>query len=78
LPNDSRNSAPPAKQKLDTALARLEKAIDHKVESSKKKTELHEELFLARKEIQDLRERNNLASKRLNNVISQIKRILGN
>ena len=81
MPNDPRQSTSsvhPVKQKLDTALARLEKAIEGKVEPSKKMSDLHEELFVARKELQNLREKNSLASMRLDNVISQIKRILGN
>ena len=66
-----------AKTKLEKAFVRLERAIDHKVLSAEKTSELGAELVVFQKEIGQLRKKNKIASSRLDATIDQIKKILG-
>ena len=66
-----------AKAKLEKAFARLEIAIDDKVLSAEKTNELGAELVVLQKKIGELREKNKIASNRLDGTIHQIRKILG-
>ena len=66
-----------AKIKLEKAFVKLERAIDDKVLSAEKTNELGAEIVVLQKEIEQLREKNKIASNRLDATIHQIKKILG-
>ena len=66
-----------AKTKLEKAFVRLERAIDDKVLSAEKTSELEAELVVLQKEIGQLRGKNKIVSNRLEATIHQIKQILG-
>ena len=66
-----------AKAKLEKAFVRLEGAIGDKVLSDEKTNELGTELVVLQKKIRQLREKNKIASNRLDRTIHQIRKILG-
>jgi len=75
--NQNISSVQAAKIKLEEAFARLEKAVDDKVASVEKSKKIDAELIAAHKNITELREKNKLASERLDSTINQIRKILG-
>ena len=75
--NQNISSVQAAKIKLEEAFARLEKAVDDKVASVEKSKKIDAELIAAHKSITELREKNKLASERLDSTINQIRKILG-
>jgi len=75
--NQNISSVQASKIKLEEAFARLEKAVDDKVASVEKSKKIDAELIAAHKNITELREKNKLASERLDSTINQIRKILG-
>ncbi len=75
--NQNTSSAQASKIKLEEAFARLERAVDDKVASVDKLKKTDAELIVAHGDIAELREKNKLASERLNTTINQIREILG-
>jgi hypothetical protein len=75
--NQNISSVQAAKIKLEEAFARLEKAVDDKAASVEKSKKIDAELIAAHKNITELREKNKLASERLDSTINQIRKILG-
>jgi predicted nucleic acid-binding Zn-ribbon protein len=75
--NQNTSSMQVSKTKLEKALARLERAVDDKVTSVDKLKKIDTELIAAHKRITELREKNKVASERLDSTINQIRKILG-
>jgi uncharacterized phage infection (PIP) family protein YhgE len=75
--NQNISSVQASKIKLEEAFARLEKAVDDKAASVEKSKKIDAELIAAHKNITELREKNKLASERLDSTINQIRKILG-
>jgi predicted nucleic acid-binding Zn-ribbon protein len=75
--NQNTSSMQASKTKLEKALARLERAVDDKVTSVDKLKKIDTELIAAHKRITELREKNKVASERLDSTINQIRKILG-
>jgi predicted nucleic acid-binding Zn-ribbon protein len=75
--NQNTSSMQVSKTKLEKALARLERAVDDKVTSVDKLKKTDTELIAAHKGITELREKNKVASERLDSTINQIRKILG-
>ena len=66
------------KNRLQKALDNLERVIENKIQSTKKVNEPNLDLLAVKREINELREKNKIASNRLDGTIDQIKKILGN
>ena len=66
------------KTRLQKALDNLERVIENKIQSTKKVNEPNLDLLAVKREINELREKNKIASNRLDGTIDQIKKILGN
>jgi len=66
------------KTRLQKALDNLERVIENKIQSTKKVNEPNLDLLAVKREINELREKNIIASNRLDGTIDQIKKILGN
>ena len=67
-----------SKKRFEKALERLESAIDDKVTDASEAIKEDAALIAAREEIYELHQQNKIVSSRLDKVINQIKRILGN
>ena len=63
--------------RLEKAFARLESALEHKVNNADKSNKADTALIAAREEINKPRQQNKLVSVRLDSVISEIKKLLG-
>ena len=76
MANDFEENSPSMqalKTKLEQAFTRLERAIDIKTASTHKPKDREAELIAAQQEIANLRQKNKLASDRLDNSIYQIR-----
>ena len=75
--NQNTSSMQISKTKLEKAFARLERAIYDKTACVDKSEKTDAKLVVAHEEIAKLREKNKLASERLDSRIDQIRKILG-
>ena len=71
------NSTAQAKNRLDAALARLEKALTAKLNQPDAGADLAATLETAQREVADLKNKNQIVSTRLDTAISNLKTIIG-
>lgn len=76
MPNDTSASMQQAKSRLETAMERLERAIQACTERSASQSGLTSELDAARAEIGRLKETNKVVSARLDAAIGRVKAVL--
>lgn len=71
------NSAKQAKNRLDAALERLDKALAAKLNQPDTAADLAATLETAQREVADLKNKNQIVSTRLDTAISNLKTIIG-
>lgn len=72
-----RSSPGKAKLRLETALSNLEKVLEEKADQFSQRVNSTYKLNIAKKEIADLKKKNDSISARLDSAIAKMKKIIG-